>query len=181
MPFPINQLSVQFHYVDLCTEYRCLFTEESWIMLAKAVPQGFFFLSVIEKLTVVLNSDAHCMTETFTCFVTESISLTYISCSCRTPEKIIYKLVFMFNFYFSFPSPVLKQIKPFKFWPTSLIDSSSPLLDFIYSSFNIPFRNTTLCLFKIKEIKMLQKKHYYSGSYKGLRRLKRFFQKYVHD
>ena len=38
MPFPINQLSVQFHYVDLCTEYRCLFTEESWIMLAKAVP-----------------------------------------------------------------------------------------------------------------------------------------------
>ena len=63
----------------------------------------------------------------------------------------------MFNFYFSFPSPVLKQIKPFKFWPTSLIDSSSPLLDFIYSSFNIPFRNTTLCLFKIKEIKIIQK------------------------
>ena len=37
MPFLTNQLSVQFHSVDLCTEYCAILLEENWIFPVKAV------------------------------------------------------------------------------------------------------------------------------------------------
>ena len=41
MPFPKYQLFVQFHSVDLCTEYRVFSFEENWILKVKAVPEGW--------------------------------------------------------------------------------------------------------------------------------------------
>ena len=35
--FPKKQLFVQFHFVDLCTDFRVLFFKENWIFNVKTV------------------------------------------------------------------------------------------------------------------------------------------------